>query len=125
MKNFLRKILSRLPWQSGRQNSGYYKLKLLISTRFLFDVYILKFPEGSYIDNHRDPVTNDFDHYRMNIVLIPAIRGGKFVIAGKAQEGRVHRFRPDKYTHKVTKIKEGTRYVLSIGWVRHSERKAA
>jgi len=45
-------------------------------------------------------------------------KGGKFIIKGKAKEGRLHKFRPDKYKHRVTKVKEGTRYVFSIGYLK-------
>ena len=125
LKNFLRRLLARLPWQLGRQSSGYSKLALIISRRFLFDIYILKFPVGSYIDNHKDPVVDDFEHHRLNVILSPAIRGGKLVIKGQSQDGKVHKFRPDKFLHKVTEIKEGTRYVLSIGWLKYTKDRAA
>lgn len=85
----------------------------------MFDIYLLKFNTGAEVLDHKDPSPIvGHEHHRLNIVLKPAIRGGKFVIQGRSQEGRVHRFRPDKYKHKVTKVKEGTRYVLSIGWLR-------
>lgn len=37
-------------WTEGRQGSGYLKFPLTISKRLKFDSYILKFPEGSFID---------------------------------------------------------------------------
>jgi len=28
-------------------------------------------------------------------------------------------FRPDKYSHSVSKIEQGNRYILSLGWIRN------
>ena len=112
-------MLLRLNWQLGRNNTGYKKLQLLSSKIFKMDMYLLQFPEGSYTDSHRDESPLEgHQHHRVNIVLKEAVRGGKFVIKGMSQEGRIHKFRPDSFSHKVTKIKEGTRYVLSIGWLK-------
>ena len=116
MKGLLKELLLKMPWQSGRQETGYQKLEIWISKRFKFDIHLLRYPVGSYVPQHIDPTLFDaFEHHRINIILRPAIRGGKFILKGKSQEGRIHRFRPDKYTHNVTEIKEGTRYVLSFG----------
>jgi hypothetical protein len=51
-----------LRWQKGRQNSGYDKL-LLAAVPFPipFDCYLLRFPEGSQIPPHRDPVASATD----------------------------------------------------------------
>lgn len=105
-------------WQQGRQMTHYYKMLMLRSERFRFDIYLLKFPTGSYINDHKDPVPNGYEHHRINFILNKNFKGGKFVIKGKSQEGRIHRFRPDRFKHRVTEIKEGTRYVLSVGWLK-------
>lgn len=52
----------------GRQGTGYAKLKLLRSERLKMDAYILKYPEGSHIPPHTDPVDSN-KHYRLNVVL--------------------------------------------------------
>lgn len=100
----------------GRLNTGYFKLKLFEIGRL--DAFILKYPSGSYVGWHRDKAPDGFAHYRMNLILIPAI-GGHFFIQGKAiiKSKFFNFFRADLYAHSVTTIKKGTRYVLSIGWL--------
>ena len=104
-------------WKRGRQETGYFKLKLLQLKNF--DCYLLKFPQGSEIPEHIDPVMFK-RHYRLNIVLKKARVGGKFLAhSGKKpiiNWPRVILFRPDVTSHGVSKIEKGTRYVLSFGW---------
>lgn len=108
-----------LRWQPGRQGSGYFKMYL--ANWLFFDVLLLKFPTGSYIDPHTDPIPGK-RHFRLNIFLKKAQKGGEFVLNCGAQAlaggSRWELFRPDIMPHYVTKIDQGTRYVLSIGWVR-------
>ena len=110
-----------MKWQPGRQGTGYFKLPIIVSKRLGFDVYVLKYPPDSWIDYHTDPVPGK-KHYRLNVILKQA-DGGEFVKMqdGKfrCQPGRVHFFRPDIEAHAVCLVEEGTRYVLSIGWVRN------
>lgn len=108
-------------WRGGRQRSGYDRMLLLQSPFPLpFDVYLLRFAEGSGIPPHTDPVTAG-RHYRCNIVIKQARQGGEFLCASPifATE-RIKLFRPDACEHSVTRVEQGTRYVLSIGWVRRS-----
>ena len=82
------------------------------------DCYLLRFPPGSSVPPHLDAVPAG-RHYRLNIVLRAAQRGGAFVCARPIHAGRrVKLFRPDLERHSVTRIEQGTRWVLSIGWVR-------
>lgn len=106
-------------WQKGRQRSGYDKMLLLQSYWPLpLDVYILRFPEGSEIPPHTDPVSAG-EHHRLNILLKRARKGGRFLCAAPIYESeRIKYFRPDACEHSVTKIESGSRYVFSIGWVR-------
>lgn len=107
-------------WTEGRQNSGYYKILLATLKRPLpFDLYLLKYPEGSGINWHKDEVPDGYRHFRLNIVLRKARFGGHFVANTKPlfKKGRVTLFRPDKNLHYVSRVKEGTRYVLSLGWL--------
>jgi hypothetical protein len=103
-----------IKWQSGRQGTGYEKLKLLCFEPYV-DAWLLRYRPDAHIPPHRDPVDGR-KHYRLNIVLSKAV-GGKF----HTQEyifnlwERVILFRPDENTHYVSKIVSGTRYVLSIG----------
>ncbi len=94
------------------------KMAILTSGRFKFDVYLLKFPTGSYIDAHKDGSPDGYEHHRINFILNSNFKGGSFISDEKLQKGRIHKFRPDLSTHRVTKVREGTRYVFSIGWLR-------
>lgn len=108
-----------LRWKPGRQQSGYEKM-LLLANPFLvpFDCYILRYRPGSEITEHTDPV-DDKKHYRLNIVLRKAKSGGQFACSETIFESeRIKLFRPDRARHSVSRVDAGTRYVLSIGWVR-------
>ncbi len=106
-----------MKWEGGRQQTGYMKKCLINSKRFKFDVYLLKYPEGSYIPPHIDSAIIPFhEHHRVNIVLKKPELGGQFFLDGELQDGRFHKFRPDQVEHEVTTIHRGTRYVISIGW---------
>lgn len=108
-------------WQKGRLSTRYEKM-LLLDGRWPvgFDVYLLRYPEGSEVPAHRDPVP-DHRHYRLNLILRKAGVGGEFecerVIFGTK---RLKIFRPDLEEHRVMKVLRGRRYVLSIGWVTKS-----
>ena len=81
-----------------------------------WDCYILKYPTGSEIKEHVDPLTNQ-NHYRLNIVIKKPRKGGVFYAEKTIiNTPRIKLFRPDIYKHSLTPIEEGTRYVLSIGW---------
>jgi hypothetical protein len=44
-------------WQSGRQGSGYDKMLLLTAPWPVpFDSYLIRYPEGSSVPPHKDPV---------------------------------------------------------------------
>ncbi|MFD2166818.1 2OG-Fe(II) oxygenase [Thalassotalea euphylliae] len=106
-------------WQKGRQETGYDKLLLATGRRPIpFDVYLLRFPEGSLVPAHIDKVL-DGKHFRLNFVLKQAKQGGKFICNTPIYESsRVKFFRPDISEHQVTRVTSGRRYVLSIGWVK-------
>ena len=106
-----------MKWVEGRQGSGYYKLKIWESKLFKFDIYLLKYPTGSYIDKHLDPAPLHFDHHRLNIILKKPEKGGTFALDGVEQTGRIYKFRPDKQEHSLSRIETGSRYLLSIGWL--------
>ena len=106
-------------WQRGRQGTGYDKM-LLLTGRWPvpFDSYLIRYPAGSAIPPHTDPVQAG-RHYRLNLVLKASPRGGEFVCATPIFEtARIKLFRPDACEHSVTRVEGGSRYVLSIGWVR-------
>ena len=105
-------------WQRGRQGSGYDKMLLLTGRWPLpFDSYLIRYPEGSAIPPHTDPVQTG-RHYRLNIVVKASPRGGEFVCKTPIwQSRRIKLFRPDACEHSVTRVEGGSRYVLSLGWV--------
>jgi 2OG-Fe(II) oxygenase superfamily len=108
-----------LRWEVGRQGTGYEKM-LLATARWPlpFDCYLLRYRPGSSIPFHTDPVDGR-RHYRLNVVLRRAV-GGAFELDGAPiwRVGRAVLFRPDLGRHAVSMVDRGTRYVLSIGWVR-------
>lgn len=112
-------VLNKLwRWQRGRQQSGYEKMLLCGALwPIKFDIYWLKFPEGSEIIAHTDKVATG-KHYRLNIVLKNAIKGGEFICENPIfATKRIKFFRPDISQHQVSKIVKGNRYLLSIGWI--------
>lgn len=106
-------------WQKGRQGTGYDKMLLLTAHWPLpFDSYLIRYPEGSEIPPHTDPVTTD-RHYRLNVILKSPREGGDFVCATPIfATRRIKLFRPDACEHSVTRVVGGSRYVFSLGWVR-------
>jgi hypothetical protein len=108
-----------MKWVEGRLKSGYDKIRFFETTFPIpFDVYILRFVTGSEVPAHTDKVKSG-KHYRLNIILKHAKEGGEFESKKSIiNTGRVKLFRPDLYQHAVSQVKEGTRYVLSIGWIR-------
>jgi hypothetical protein len=116
-------LRTALRWQRGRQGGGYDKM-LLLTARWplAFDSYLIRYPEGSEIPPHIDPVTAG-RHYRLNVILKTPQRGGEFVCATPIfATRRIKLFRPDTCEHSVTHVEGGSRYVLSIGWVRTGQR---
>ena len=115
-----------LRWRPGRQGTGYEKMVLLVNPWLVpFDSYLIRYQEGRSIPPHTDPVT-DRRHFRLNIILSPARKGGEFYCDDPIIETRrIKLFRPDKTQHSVTKNEEGTRLVFSFGWVLPSAKKSA
>lgn len=106
-------------WVKGRQQSGYYTWKLFESIRYKVDCYLIKYPPGSSIAPHCDPVQSG-RHYRLNIILKNGT-GGKFHCVGPHfRFWRVVIFRPDLYTHWVDTVGEKSRVVFSVGWVKNN-----
>jgi hypothetical protein len=103
-------------WQKGRQGTGYDKMLLAtLPWPIPFDCYLLRYPDGSEIPPHRDPVAKG-KHFRLNVILKQS-KGGQFTCENPIFESkRVKFFRPDLSLHSVTKVK-GTRYVFSFGWL--------
>lgn len=104
-------------WKEGRQGTGYFNYKVASNTRFLFDIYLVKFPVGCCLPAHVDEVETG-KHYRVNIILWPALKGGKFRCENCIVDLPFLKiFRPDVNEHEVTLIEKGTRYILSFGFI--------
>ena len=87
MTTFSGYLRTALRWQRGRQGSGYDKMLLLTARWPLpFDSYLIRYPEGSAIPPHTDPVSTG-RHYRLNIVLKASPRGGEFQVAPDLRHG--------------------------------------
>lgn len=99
----------------GRQGSGYFKM-CLISILF-FDCYLLKFPKDSYIEEHIDPVEPNKKHHRVNVVIWKCSDGGEFIKNDQPMKSRIQYFNPSDDPHSVSKVNNGTRWVLSFGWL--------
>jgi len=115
LKTYISKVFR---WEIGRQKTGYDKMLLLTGMWPLpFDLYLLRFLEGSEIPPHVDKV-EEGQHYRLNIILKKAQRGGEFICSDTIwNRARVKLFRSDIAEHSVTHVNAGSRYVLSLGWV--------
>lgn len=106
-----------LRWFPGRQHTGYDTMLLMESQWLKFDLWILRFKQGDYINRHVDETTGG-RHYRLNIYLKNADVGGEFECVHPIIRNRfMTLFRPDITPHSVTKVEKGTRYVLSFGFV--------
>lgn len=109
----------KFKWEAGRQGTGYEKLKLInrwrYFSKFKLDLYLLRYPVGSGIPKHRDPVP-DHSHYRLNVYLWNAKAGGIPEHAEVIIHNRFFTlFRPDLHIHSVSPVTKGIRYVLSFG----------
>ena len=108
-------------WRKGRQGTGYETMMLLWSRALRMDCCVIRYPIGTCIPPHRDPVSLSDRHYRLNVTLRRAAKGGELICERSILRlGSLNFFRPDLAEHQVTMIEEGTRYVFSIGWVRRS-----
>ena len=105
-------------WRLGRQGTGYDKMLLAtLPWPIPFDCYLIRYPIGSAIPPHTDPVAQR-RHFRLNIVLKASPSGGEFVCADPIfATRRIKFFRPDVSSHEVTPVVGGNRYVLSLGWL--------
>lgn len=111
-------------WQKGRQGSGYDKMLLAINNFLLpFDCYLIKYPVGSFIPKHTDPVDKSKRHYRLNVVVKPSSGGGDFVCKNCIINTKyIKFFRPDLNEHEVTEIKGSARYVFSLGFLLNNKK---
>jgi predicted 2-oxoglutarate/Fe(II)-dependent dioxygenase YbiX len=126
-------------WTPGRQGTGYDILPLKavlpagpgsliarslaqLGTPFedYWDVYLIRYCDGTYIAKHVDDAQHGKRHRRINAVLTAADLGGELWIEGAPLElavGDAVRFYPDREIHEVTRV-TGTRLLFSVGaWI--------
>ena len=104
-------------WGYDKFDTGYRIFTLAYSRWLGFDCYLFHYPTGSFIPKHKDPAKFG-PHYRFNIELVKAKKGGEFLCKEMifSLRNRIHFFRADDSYHQVTKIEEGSRWVLSFGF---------
>jgi hypothetical protein len=106
-------------WKPGRQGTGYEALPLIISKLLRLDCYILRYRKGAGIPAHRDAAPPGARHYRLNVIIWPARKGGDLTCESYLfRLGPLKFFRPDLALHSVSPVEEGVRYVFSLGWLR-------
>lgn len=105
----------KLTWKPGRQNSGYFKLKLFeISWPIGIDLYLLKFEDCARVPVHKDKVENK-RHFRINLTLKKSCSGGYFYCEHMIFKfSRLVLFRPDINYHGLTTV-NGKLIILSLG----------
>lgn len=114
-------------WRKGRQGTGYEVFPVILSEFFKIDLYLVRYTKGTQIPLHFDPTEPKWEHHRLNIILKDCKVGGKFIFDSKAvdlvKKGsflkfRWIKFRPDIVEHMVTEVLEGTRLVISFGYLK-------
>jgi Rps23 Pro-64 3,4-dihydroxylase Tpa1-like proline 4-hydroxylase len=122
-------------WKPGRQGTGYDILPLprardgaieralaRIGTPYedYWDVYLIRYRDGSHIPPHTDEAQHGRRHRRLNALLERATAGGELTIAGARFEltiGDAVLFEPDREVHEVARV-VGSRLLFSVGaWV--------
>lgn len=129
----------KLYWEEGRQGTGYLKAAVppnetdLISNLIMrslkvldrddplvlsYDCYILKYPPGSFIAQHKDDAPFGSRHCRLNAIISGSPHGGELYIERRKVElfpGDAYVFRPDIHMHSISPIGKEARYVWSFG----------
>ena len=103
-------------WGDDKFATGYRLFTFFHSKRLGMDCYLFHYKQGSHIPRHKDPAQGG-KMYRFNIELVPAKKGGEFICNKMiwSWKNRLFFFRADNSYHRVTKIEEGSRWVLSFG----------
>ena len=91
-----------------------------VKTRILFhsrrlNIYLVHYRTGHRIAPHLDMVSEG-RLYKLNWVLVKPGDGGEFICEKAIFNafGRIILFRPDLYTHEVSRIRSGSRWLLSF-----------
>jgi hypothetical protein len=111
-------------WNYGRQKTGYEVMTFINSRLLQLDLHLIRYRVGDSIPLHRDPAGEGKRHYRLNIEIVSAKEGGALVCKESIyRTKRINLFRPDLSPHAVTEVKQGVRYILSMGWVRKEKKQ--
>ena len=94
--------------------SANVKTRILLRSRYL-NVYLVRYPQGHKVGPHVDMVSAG-RLYKLNWVLIKPRAGGEFICDKNLFNlfGRVYLFRPDLHQHRVSRIEQGNRWLLSF-----------
>lgn len=108
-----------LRWIKGSQPGSYCKMSLIpvwIRESFSCDIWLLRFPSGCSVMNHKDPVDPGKKHIRMNILLKrpPGPTDSMYIDGPIRKWWRFEIFRPDLYFHGLEPI-TGSMLMLSLG----------
>ena len=105
-------------WGNDIHNTGYRIFTLFYSRKLRSDLYLFHYPQGSWIPKHKDPAKYG-PHFRLNLEIVRPKKGGVFKcqnVVFSCFNGRLFLFRADANYHSVSKIEEGSRWVLSFGF---------
>ncbi len=93
---------------------GKVKNRVLLQSRYL-SIYLVRYSTGHRIVPHVDMVSEG-RLYKLNCVLIKPGAGGEFICERNIFNlfGRLILFRPDLYQHQVSRIEQGSRWLLSF-----------
>ena len=101
-------------WVKGRQNPTYEKFLILQILKV--DCYLLRYRKNSYLRSHIDATDADHRHWRVNIILKKSRLGGVFCCEKSILDWtRLKIFEAGKYSHSLSRIRQGKRLVLSMG----------
>jgi len=89
---------------------------MLLAEGGSWDCYLLRFPVGSHVPTHHDPVRGR-RHFRLNVTLRGAPESVELLGPAIARGHRWVLFRPDVVSHRLAPV-ERPRLELSIGWTR-------
>ncbi len=104
-------------WQKGWGKTGFELFPLIYWAWMSMDCYLLRYRTGTKICVQWDKAIG-YAHYRFNITLKNAKRGGLMRFEKTIFKlGPFHLFRPDERMFLISPVHEGTKYILSFGWL--------
>ncbi|BES73124.1 hypothetical protein RE428_41420 [Marinobacter nanhaiticus D15-8W] len=94
------------------------KTRILLQSKRL-NIYLVRYPEGHRVRRHLDMVSEGC-LYKLNCVLVKPKVGGEFICDKNLFNlaNRLILFRPDLHQHEVSRIEQGSRWLLSFAFNR-------